>query len=632
MNKIKLLSEDTITKIAAGEIIENPASIIKELVENSIDANATSITIEIKNNGKDLIKVTDNGDGFDKRDLSLAFKRHTTSKISSIEELDEALSLGFRGEALSSISSVSDVKIITKNEDDLIGIISDVDKSGNLLNKDEIVTNRGTTIFAKNLFKEIPVREKYLDSKNYEISKTIDIINRLALSHLDISMEFIKDGKTYLKTDNKNSLLNNIYSVLGKDVSENLIPIEGKYNTFNIKGFISNNLLYRSNRNSQYLFVNNRSIIDRDISKAIEKSYYSVIPLNRYPVFILYLEIDGKYLDINIHPKKDIIKFTNIDEIKSQLRNLVDIELKKNLNIFSVKSNKKQNNENTIFDIKEDSNKENIDFHNLSDENFEKSENIYRDKKRQLINFHDLTNDYVSFNEDIENYSDIEEKEINESLDSEKLDNVDTESFLDEEKDYKILKNGYRYIGNLFLQYLLLEDNVDKALFIIDQHAAHERINYEKLVYDYNNSKIPTQNLLQGYIFELTTAEFDELMMIQENLKDIGIEVEEFGDSSIIIRTIPAYFTDINPERLIREILESEDIKTSIGDIDPYKLMQKACKSSVKSGDYINHNEVHNLINQLRECDMPYTCPHGRPTIIKITKNELDKEFFRIQQ
>lgn len=352
MNKIKLLSEDTITKIAAGEIIENPASIIKELVENSIDANSKKIIIEIKNNGKDLIKVTDDGDGFERSDLSIAFKRHTTSKISSIEELDTALSLGFRGEALSSIASVSDVKIITKTKDDLIGTYAEVDNNGNIINREEIVTNKGTTIFSENLFRDIPVREKYLDGKNYEIQKTNDIINRLALSHLDISMEYIKDGRTQLKTDRDNSLINNIYAVLGRDVSENLIFIEKEFSEFKIKGFISNNLLYRSNRNSQYIFVNNRSISDKEISKAVEKEYYSVIPLNRYPVFLLYIEIDGKYLDINIHPKKDIIKFTNIDEIKTSISELIKEELSGKYKIHSFESKNTGSDKKTIFDIK----------------------------------------------------------------------------------------------------------------------------------------------------------------------------------------------------------------------------------------------------------------------------------------
>lgn len=626
MNKIKLLSEDTITKIAAGEIIENPASIIKELVENSIDANSKKIIIEIKNNGKDLIKVTDDGDGFERSDLSIAFKRHTTSKISSIEELDTALSLGFRGEALSSIASVSDVKIITKTKDDLIGTYAEVDNNGNIINREEIVTNKGTTIFSENLFRDIPVREKYLDGKNYEIQKTNDIINRLALSHLDISMEYIKDGRTQLKTDRDNSLINNIYAVLGRDVSENLIFIEKEFSEFKIKGFISNNLLYRSNRNSQYIFVNNRSISDKEISKAVEKEYYSVIPLNRYPVFLLYIEIDGKYLDINIHPKKDIIKFTNIDEIKTSISELIKEELSGKYKIHSFESKNTGSDKKTIFDIKsKDIKKNDIENYFKEESRYNRDKNIYIDKKRQLINFQDLTEDYNKDSLD----------KLNDDIDREvdlKLDDLDNETFLDESEEYKILKNGYRYIGQLFLQYVLLEDNVEKALYILDQHAAHERINYERLVYDYNNSNIPTQNLLQGYIFELTRAEYEQLMTIKDRLLDVGIEIEEFGDSSIIIRTIPAYFTDINPERLIREILDSEEIKENINDIDPYMLMKKACKASIKSGDFISISDVHKLINMLRECEMPYTCPHGRPTLIKITKYELDREFFRIQQ
>ncbi len=620
-NRISMLSEETIIQIAAGEIIENPASVIKELVENSIDADSTKISIEIKNNGKDLIKITDDGYGFDKDDLKIAFKRHTTSKIKSIEELKTAISLGFRGEALSSIANVSNVTVITKKSDDILGTIAKLDHNGNIISMEEIVTNNGTTIICEDLFENIPVRKKYLDLKNYENHKTTDIINRLALSHPNVSMDYKKDGRVMLKTDRNASLINNTYSVLGREVSENLKYIEGVFEDFKVKGYISNNKLFRSNKNSQFLFVNNRSVIDRDLSKIIERQYSSIIPINRYPVFILYLDISPDLIDVNIHPKKDIIKFTNIESLETAFSKLIRDNLRSNIIISEFKQTHKEDKVNTIFNIFD----ENID---------KKSESIENklDNEEKVIEFTDLSiEDNIIFEDTIELESNINKFEEYEEYIEEYEEYIE-DDFILQSSTPKLFENGYRYIGNLFTQYILLEDNVDKCMYVLDQHAAHERINYERLVRDYESKDIPMQNLISGYIIELTTNEFEEILALQKKLISIGIEIEEFGDNAIIIRSIPAYIEDLNPETLIRDILDNNEINTSIYDINPYELMRKACRASVKTGVHLNNLDVNQLITELRECEMPFTCPHGRPTTIKITKSELDKEFFRIQR
>ena len=609
-NKISFLSEETIIQIAAGEIIENPASVIKELVENSIDANSSKISIEIKNNGKDLIKVTDDGYGFSAEDLKIAFKRHTTSKIVSIEELKTAISLGFRGEALSSIANVSNVTLITKRAEDQLGKIVKFDHNGDIIDLNEIVTNNGTTIICEDLFDNIPVRKKYLSIKKYELNKTSDIINRLALSHPNVSFEYKKEDKIILKTDRNSSLLNNIYSVLGKDISENLLYIEANYPEFNIRGYISNSRLFRSNKNYQFLFVNNRSVIDRDLSRIIEKQYQSIIPLNRYPIFIIYMDISPSLVDVNIHPKKDIIKFTNIYDLELAFSSIVKERLIPSIKISEYRTNMKEDEPSTVFEIySEEFEKENYD---LELEDFNNS----------IISFRDLSNDYTA------------NKNITETVNEQEIIDIQDEKFISIDKDIKnpnFLKNGYRFVGNIFFQYLLLEDNIDKCLYLLDQHAAHERINYEKLIHDYNNKNIPVQNLLSGYIIELTGQEFDEIICLKEKLLEIGIEMEEFGDNSIVIRSIPAYIEGLNPESLVREILDNPEIHTSVYDSNPYELMKIACRMSVKKGSSLSNFEVNVLISNLKECDYPNTCPHGRPTIIKITKDELDKEFFRIQ-
>lgn len=619
IKRINLLSEETIIKIAAGEIIENPSSIIKELVENSIDANSETINIEIGNNGKDYIKVRDDGIGFKREDLKLAFKRHTTSKISNIKDLDEALTLGFRGEALSSIANVSNVVVITKTKEDSVGTLVKINHNGDIISMEDIVTNNGTTIICKDLFDNIPVRKKYLESKNYEVNKTNDIITRLSLSHTDISFEYIKDDKLVLKTNRNAEQINNIYSVLGKNVAENLLEFSCNEESFSVKGFISNNNLYKSNRNNQFIFVNNRSITDNGISRGIEKQYNSIIPLNRYPVFLLYINIDSELIDVNIHPKKDVIKFLNIEEIINTLSREVHNKLFKNLKIFEVQTKNKDSK--NIF---------NKYYTNDSDNFISNSDNI--------IKFKDLSyeNNFVS-DEVNEIYTD-DKREDNNSQVVTPSENVLVENdfediFFEKEKsERKILVNGYRHIGNLFLQYILLEDNVEKSLYILDHHAAHERINYEKLIKDYEKNNIPTQNLISGFLVELTNNEFDLVISIKDKLNSVGIEIEEFGDNSIIIRSIPAYIENIDPERLIRDIIDSSNkLEHYIYDIDPYTIMKKACSASIKTGDNVSKLDVVKLIEMLDKCNMPFTCPHGRPTLVKITKNQLDKEFFRIQ-
>lgn len=618
IKRINLLSEETIIKIAAGEIIENPSSIIKELVENSIDANSETINIEIGNNGKDYIKVRDDGIGFKREDLKLAFKRHTTSKISNIKDLDEALTLGFRGEALSSIANVSNVVVITKTKEDSVGTLVKINHNGDIISMEDIVTNNGTTIICKDLFDNIPVRKKYLESKNYEVNKTNDIITRLSLSHTDISFEYIKDDKLVLKTNRNAEQINNIYSVLGKNVAENLLEFSCNEESFSVKGFISNNNLYKSNRNNQFIFVNNRSITDNGISRGIEKQYNSIIPLNRYPVFLLYINIDSELIDVNIHPKKDVIKFLNIEEIINTLSMEVHNKLFKNLKIFEVQTKNKDSK--NIF---------NKYYTNDSDNFISNSDNI--------IKFKDLSYENNFVNDEVNEIYTDDKREDNSQVvtpsENVLVENDFEDIFFEKEKsERKILVNGYRHIGNLFLQYILLEDNVEKSLYILDHHAAHERINYEKLIKDYEKNNIPTQNLISGFLVELTNNEFDLVISIKDKLNSVGIEIEEFGDNSIIIRSIPAYIENIDPERLIRDIIDSSNkLEHSIYDIDPYTIMKKACSASIKTGDNVSKLDVVKLIEMLDKCNMPFTCPHGRPTLVKITKNQLDKEFFRIQ-
>lgn len=604
MRKIELLSDDTIIKIAAGEIIENPSSVIKELVENSIDANADKIMIEIENNASSLIKVTDNGTGFEKEDVKVAFKRHTTSKIKSIHDLDFSTSLGFRGEALSSIASVSDVELITKTENDKTGIIANFDHNGNIVRIEEIATNVGSSISCRNIFKNMPVRRTYLENKNFEIRETNDIINKLALSNPNISISYLKDSKLVLKTLKNTDMLNNIFSVLGKSVADNLIPINLEGKIFKIKGFISNNELYKANRKSQYIFINNRSVDDRDLTKLIEDAYKSTIPLNKFPVFIIYLNIKPEFLDVNIHPKKNIVKILNIEDIKEKLYPYICDTLVGKFSIHSFE-NKTEPKKETIFDYFSDEKPQEKSF------------------ETEILTVNDFTSEYKpAVNQD--------EYEIPRPL--EEFNFVNEEYKFEEKSELKnkILPNGYRFIGILFKQYILLEENIEKAMYIIDQHAAHERINYERFKKAYENKRVVSQRLMDGFLINLNLNEYNILNEIKDSLENLGFEIDSFGENTVILRAVPVYAMINEPEKLIREIIESEKCVKNLYQINPYKIMTMACKASVKKGDYLNSSEVNALIKSLNQCEMPFTCPHGRPTLIKITQNFLDKEFYRL--
>lgn len=602
MKKINILSEETIIKIAAGEVIENPASIIKELVENSIDAGSTKISIEIAKNGAELIKITDNGVGMSKDDLLIAFKRHTTSKIIDIEDLEHTFSLGFRGEALSSIAAVSEVEIITKTENDEVGIHATIDHKGNIIRSDEIATNNGTTILCRNLFLSMPVRRNYLENKNFEITKTNDIINRLALSNPHISMDYVKDSDLIIKTNKDRDLLSNLYTVLGNNVGNNLIYFEEKAEDISIHGYVSNNLLFRGNRNSQFLYVNNRTIFNQEIGKSIEKAYSSIIPLNRFPVFVVYINIDPTKLDVNIHPKKSLIKILNSDFLNNKIEDIVKNAISESLkvpNIAEIKTNKPE----TIFQQQ-----------NIEDISIVEAENI----SEKLVEIRDYSSDYeVATTQNTEPNNTEKYREVNKSPKG--------------ETKITIFPNGYRYIGNLFLQYILLEDNIDKVLYVLDQHAIHERINYEKLADSYRSGSITSQHLMSGYVVEFTKNEFEKLIRMREKLLSLGIEIEEFGDNSIVIRSLPVFLSSESPEQILIDILESEKNIDSLYEFDPYKIMRIACKSSIKSGQNLSSLEVQRLIEELNNCEMPLTCPHGRPTMIKVSNKWLEKEFFRIQ-
>lgn len=621
---IKLLDEQTISKIAAGEIIENSASIVKELVENSIDAGTDDILIELRGESTNYIKVSDNGSGFSEDDLELAFLRHSTSKLQVIEDLEKIRTLGFRGEALASISNISKIKLMTKREEDLAGN-SLIIENGKILKKNKVGMPKGTTFIINDVFYNTPVRKKFLRKDSTEINNIIDIVQKIALSNNNIKFTLIRDGKTILNTGSDKDPINRIFSILGSEIASSLN--EGKFESENykIRGFFSNNKLFRSNRDSQYIFVNGRFIRDINISRAIEKNYNSLIPLNRYPVFVLYIDIDPKLIDVNIHPKKNEIKISNENILTALLSEVVEEVIYPNRSIREIELEDKKENVN-VFDIfdDEDDTEETSDLIEKEDSRNNNLKSLWEIEKDEDIK----SQDNNSFNEEALLYREDVTKD---NASDGKIEGEEKNFLFDDEAsriDEGLLNT--RISGVLFKTYILLENQRDGKVFVVDQHAAHERVNYEKFLKMYLNSEISSQILIKPEIIELNQIEYDKILTYFDLFNKLGFKIEDFGDRSIVLREVPMIFGLPTYVDFIRDIIDSLDKDISSNyEADIYKIMRKACKASVKAGDDLSDIEIEALIRDLKNCENPYTCPHGRPTIVEVSKHTISKLFLR---
>ncbi|QIB26123.1 DNA mismatch repair endonuclease MutL [Caloranaerobacter azorensis] len=620
MSRIKILDESTINKIAAGEIIERPASVVKELVENSIDAGATSITIEIKGYGKDYIRVTDNGVGIESDDLEIAFMRHTTSKISKIEDLEKIKSLGFRGEALASISVVSQLKVITKTDNNLIGN-QIVLHGGRVISREEVGCPKGTTVIVTNLFYNTPVRAKFLKSESKETLKINDTIYKLALSNPNISFKYIKDNKVIFRTRGNGNDEDVIYNLFGRNFLSSLIRINYKDNNFLMKGFISEPSFTRGNRSHQYFFVNNRYIKSNLLSKTIESAYGTLLPSNRFPVIILYLFVPPYEIDVNIHPTKTEVRFKNEKEICSTIYDTVKKLLKKEDIIPQMNITNKDNVQETQINF--------ID--NLSTKsNYNKEVSNFLVGKNSKINYEKPIDNKIK--KDF-NISSNDEVLKNRQVITNTLIKENKEKLIEKENKQKFSIDNIQIIGTLFSTYILAEDKLNAILYIIDQHAAHERIMFEKLKRQLKNQIIISQQMLVPEIINLTFNEYKKVELNLEIFNKLGFTIEPFGKYSIVLRSVPVIFNKPNAKQLFLDILdnlENSDSKLESNyDLRLEKIMKLACTSSIKAGDKIDELEISSLIKELFKTENPYTCPHGRPTIIKLTQSELEKKFKR---
>ena len=593
MKNINILDSNTIDKIAAGEVVERPSAVVKELVENSIDANADAVTIEIKDGGISFIRITDNGEGIDRSQVKKAFLRHATSKIKSIEDLISVTSLGFRGEALSSISAVGKVEFLTKTKTDFIGTRYVVEGGRECVFEDAGIPD-GTTIIVRDLFFNVPARKKFLKSPSSEGNNITELIEHMILSHPNISFKYIYNGNVKLQSSGKNDIKSCIYNVYGRDIANGLIEVKSIRDDISIHGFIGKPELARATRNFEIYFVNNRFIKSTLIDRALEEAYKDYLMLHKYPTVFLYFEIPSHLIDVNVHPTKREIRFFEGEALKCYI---VDVIKNALINKELIKEIVEEHHE-----------KPSVKESEINKEPFETINHIIESS---------YNNYYSSEIEKEDESTDINDK--NEQL------TLFDDKFISEESIKK-----HRIIGQLFNTYWLIE--FENKLFIVDQHAAHEKVNYERLIKKLRNNENCSQNIYPPIVVSLSNAEAQYVTKYNENFLNVGFTIEHFGGLDYTISTVPMELLSQNPadyfHEMLDELMEGKNSKET--ETVNLKIATMACKASVKGNMHLSVFEADKLISELLTLDNPYNCPHGRPTIISFSKYEIEKMFKRI--
>lgn len=646
MKTINILDSNTIDKIAAGEVVERPAAVVKELVENSIDAMASAITIEIKDGGISYIRITDNGEGINRSEIKKAFMRHATSKIKTIEDLIAVSSLGFRGEALSSISAVAKVELLTKTKEDFIGCRYIVEGGRECVFEDAGIPD-GTTLIVKDLFFNIPARRKFLKSAQTEGNYITELIEHLILSHPNVSFKFINNGNVKLQSPGNGDIKSCIYTVYGRDIANNLIEVNSERDDVCISGFIGKPELARSTRNFEIYFVNNRFIKSTLLDQAVEEAYKYYLMLHKYPTVFLYLDIPGFLIDVNVHPAKKEIRFIEGQALKDQIITVIKnaLEQKELIPEISNHTNNKESikKEEIIpepFEMKKRSELLGAD----NEQSFNKSE----DKSIITNEIKEIEEEIVSINDSTSHLSKeiLEDTTLDLSTESEITSNItatnSTESNIVDDTSNKQLSlfednflsenavQKHKIIGQLFNTYWLVE--CDNKLFIIDQHAAHEKVNYERLIKKLRNNENCSQNIYPPIVITLSSAEAEYVNKYADNFSSIGFTIEHFGGREYTISTVPFELLAQNPLDYFHEMLDELISGKFVNETETVNLRiaTMACKSAVKGNMRLSYVEAEKLISELLTLENPYNCPHGRPTIISYSKYEIEKLFKRI--
>ena len=616
MPEINLLSQSTIDQIAAGEVVERPSSVVKELLENAIDAGAKAVTVELKDGGISLIRVTDNGCGIEKSQVKKAFLRHATSKIKSIEDLGYVESLGFRGEALSSIAAVSQVEVITKTQEELTGVKYAI-AGGVEEDMEEIGAPKGTTFLVHNLFYNTPARRKFLKQPQTEGGYVSDLMEHIALSRPDISVKFINGGQVRFHTSGNGDLKEVIYRIYGREMSDSVIPFEAGNGRYQVTGYIGKPEVNRANRNFEIYFVNGRFVKDDIISKALEEGYRQYVMQHKFPFAVLHFTMDPQEIDVNVHPSKMQIRIHKGNEMYSFLSEAVhdrlhEIEMIPNALLSEPESEKKEIIKTPEpFETRRIASlvREELPSYGMKTVT---SRILGETKSEPATRGENLHSNIIKAAEHI-----IVEKPVQMNLFEEKILSASA-------------RDEYEILGQIFDTYWLVAYK-DKLL-MIDQHAAHEKVKYEHLVKELEEKNISSQMLNPPVIISLTGREEELLTEYMDYFEQLGFEIEEFGSDSYAIRSMPSDLYGCNEKELFLEIMDelSENPMKGTPDVILQKLASMACKSAVKGNNRMDRREAEALIDELLTLDNPYHCPHGRPTIISMSKYEIEKKFKRI--
>ncbi len=683
MGNIVLLDDLTINKIAAGEVIERPASVVKELVENSIDAGATKVTVEVENGGISKIRIIDNGSGIKKDDIDVAFERHATSKIRVADDLTTVKSMGFRGEALASIAAIANVELVTKTEEDEIGN-KIVVEGGKILEQVEIGAQKGTTITVSNLFFNTPVRYKFLKKDFTEFGYIEDMVTKIALANPGVAIKLVNGTKTIIQTNGNGEINNVVYSIYGKEVSEALLNVEYEYDDIKVTGVVGKPEIARNNRTHQIFFVNKRCIKDKTLSAAVEQAFKGLITIGKYGFIILNIEVDPIKIDVNVHPTKLEIRWTEeqkvfkavyhsvkesllkgdlirnsekeyLEEIKPKINPI--IEPIKDLNeiksvdekqieekpqgFFGLFKKKETIVEEPNIEIKKDNaimdlyNKKNgIGILEIpTEEQKEKMENIIDMQKEMDQKIDDFDKKPKEFDEMyVKAFGKMPEKEKSGQEENANVTNIlktENISVFEDEEKYNYVPN-YKFIGALFNTYIVLE--MKDEIYIIDQHAAHERVMFEKVKKNfYSNGDKDSQIMLLPDIINLSHKEKN---IVKENLElfeKAGFILEEFGDNTIRLIGVPAVCMELDTKELFLEILDQIDTVaiTARQEKEDKFISTVACKAAIKGNMKITKEEVDSLMEKLLPLPNPFSCPHGRPTAIKMSKYDIERKFNR---
>ena len=636
MARINVLPKEIYQLIAAGEVVERPSSVVKEMIENSLDAGAKNITLEIKNGGSTYIRITDDGCGIERDDVRKVFISHATSKISKKDDLNSIATLGFRGEAMASISAVSKVELLTKAENEEIGTRYEI-AGGEELEFDDAGCPNGTTIVVRDIFFNTPARMKFLKKDVTEGNQVAGIVDRMAISHPDISFRFIRDGKQVLITSGNGDLKSTVYSVLGKEMSDSLMSVDYSFNNMRLTGFVSKPTASRKSRAGQYFYINNRIVKSKTAMAALEQAYKNTIMVGRFPACVLNIELNPAQVDVNVHPAKTEVRFANEKPIfdlvyyavKTAIENdrtVKEVEFKENPVYRQESKNVYQNNDNKSFQAK-------FDFFKKKDE--PPSQQVIKTKPRENFwqveapkpEYKIARDEKPKARVDINiEYEEPEEISTAKSKDAPKEQDIEKVVITDEKDNENFIPN-FKLIGEAFKTYLIVE--IENELYFIDKHAAHERMNFERFK---AQATVETQMLLAPVVVNLTKDEFIAISENVELIKKCGFELEEFGESQIIVRAIPSLVDGDSVKDLMLEI--AQKLLEHKTDILPDKIdwiyHSASCRGAVKAGDYTSRQEQEMFVKKLLSMPNIRFCPHGRPVFIKMSKYDIEKQFGRV--